>query len=131
MDTRPLDALIRKLDGGSASNWLRGAAEEVKNDIVDVFNSGPAGRAYPRGNGKVHYASSPGYPPNIDTGALRASWRVIPKGKLTFWVATDKDYAPGLEFGTTRIAPRPYIRPVFDNWSRNKLKRSLEAWIKR
>jgi hypothetical protein len=130
IDTRPLEALIKKMDG-DLGDWLRGVAEEIKNDVVTSFNTGPRGRAYPRGNGKVHYASTAGNPPNVDTGALRASIRVIPKSKLRYWVAAGTDYAEGLEFGTTRIRPRPYMRPAFDKWSRGgKLARSLEGWMK-
>ena len=131
VDTRPLEALIKKMDG-DLGDWLRGVAGEMANDVKTSFNTGPRGRAYPRGNGKVHYASTAGNPPNVDTGALRASIRVIKKGKYVFWVADGVNYGIGLEIGTTRIRPRPFMRPVFDNWSRGgKLARSLEGWIKR
>jgi len=131
VDTRALEDLIKKMDV-NLGDWLRGVAEEIRNDVVASFNTGPNGRAYPRGNGKVHYASSPNYPPNIDTGALRASIRVIPKSKLRYWVADGVEYGHGLEVGTTRIRPRPFMRPAFDKWTRGgKLAQSLEGWIKR
>ena len=130
MDKRPLEALIRKTDG-QLGDWLRGVGEEIRNDVVLSFNTGPSGRAYPRGNGKTHYASSPNYPPNVDTGTLKASIRVIKKGKLVFWVADGVEHGIKLEIGTTRIAPRPFMRPAFDAWTRGgKLARSMEAWLK-
>jgi hypothetical protein len=130
MDTRPLEALIKKT-GGELGDWLRGVAGEMSNDVVLSLGTGPRGRGYPRGNGKVHYASTAGNPPNIDTGTLRASIRAIKKGILTFWVADGVEYGHALEMGTTRIAPRPFIRPVFDRWGNGKLADSLEAWLKR
>lgn len=130
MDTRPIEALISKMDG-RLGDWLHGVANGIKNDAVLSLNTGPAGRAYPRGRGKVHYASSPGYPPNVDTGTLRASMRVEKKSKLKFWVVDGVDYGAGLEFGTTRILPRPFMRPAFDVWRRGKLADSLRVWMRR
>lgn len=131
MDDRPLKALIKKMDG-QLGDWLAGVASEITNDVVMIFNTGPRGRAYPRGNGKLHYASSPNNPPNVDLGILRASIRPIKKSALRYWVADGTDYGLGLEVGTSRIAPRPFMRPVFDDWTRGgKLARSLEGWMKR
>jgi len=110
---------------------LAGVAEEIRNDVVLSFNTGPRGREYARGNGKVHYASSPNNPPNVDTGILRASIRVIKKGKLVFWVADGVNYGFPLEMGTRGIAPRPFMRPAFYKWTGGKLAKSLEEWLKR
>ena len=130
LDIRPLQSYIKKMD--DVGDWLAGVAEEIRNDVVLSFNTGPRGREYPRGNGKVHYASTPGNPPNVDLGILKASIRVIKKGKLIFWVADGTDYGFPLEMGTTRIVPRPFMRPAFDKWTREgKLARSLEGWLKR
>jgi phage gpG-like protein len=37
-------------------------------------------------------------------------------GKFTVVVGTNVNYAPYLEFGTSRIAARPFMRPVFDSF---------------
>lgn len=128
LDTKALDALIKKMDG-KADNWLRGVAGEMANDIKLKFNTGPRGRMYVRGKRKVHYASTAGNPPNVDMGTLRASIRAIRKGNLHYWVADGTDYGMALEMGTTRIAPRPFVRPVFEEWRNGKLAKSAEAWI--
>ncbi len=68
------------------------------------------------GGGKLygsHRASAPGQPPTTWSGDLRASitHTVIKLGMLwTAIVGTDKDYAPKLEYGTSKMAPRPFMR---------------------
>jgi HK97 gp10 family phage protein len=60
-----------------------------------------------------HRASAPGQPPSVWTGDLRASitHTVVKVGVfLTAVVGTDKDYAPLLEYGTSKMAPRPFMR---------------------
>jgi len=60
-----------------------------------------------------HRASAPGQAPTVLTGDLRASitHTVIKIGLfLTAIVGTDKEYAPMLEFGTSRMSPRPFMR---------------------
>lgn len=61
----------------------------------------------------THIASAPGEAPAIDTGLLRAS---IQAKRITYaqtWVVNaGTDYAEGLEFGTPRIAPRPFMLPA-------------------
>lgn len=130
LDLKPLRELITKTEGG-LDGWLGGVAGEIANDAKLEFNTGPRGRMYVRGKGKVHYASSPGYPPNVDTGALRASIRAIKKGNLHYWVVDGVEYGIKLENGTTRIAPRPFMRPAMAGWQNGKLATSLTEWLKR
>lgn len=71
-------------------------------------------RVYRRGR-RVHVASAPGSAPAPDTGRLSSSygWRVTSLG--VGWlleVGTAVEYAPHLEFGTSRMAPRPHLRPA-------------------
>lgn len=64
----------------------------------------------------VHRASAPGQPPAVDTGMLRRSMQIDvsrlkernPRGR----VGTNVNYAKGLEYGTRKVRPRPYFRPV-------------------
>lgn len=56
-------------------------------------------------------ASAPGDPPAPDTGNLRNSIDYELTSETTSHVGTDVEYAEPLEFGTTRIAPRPFMRP--------------------
>lgn len=67
--------------------------------------------------------SSPGNPPGVDTGRLRASWRHRITGPHAGEVFTDVVYAPFLEFGTRRMAPRPHAGPTAE-WMAGDLRRN-------
>lgn len=56
--------------------------------------------------------SSPGEPPGVDTGALRASIHVENTGTYSRAIAAGVDYAVYLEFGTERMAARPSAMPT-------------------
>lgn len=59
---------------------------------------------------KFHRASAPGEAPARDMGALSNSIRAKRSGKLQYMVFTNSDYAQALEFGTRKMAPRPFFR---------------------
>ena len=56
-------------------------------------------------------------PPAVDTGRLRASYGAsasrTPDG-AELEVASGREYAPYLEFGTRRMSPRPFMGPALD-----------------
>jgi HK97 gp10 family phage protein len=72
--------------------------------------------------------SSPGEAPAVDTGRLRASitHRVeMDSGEAVAYVGTNVKYAPYLEFGTSRMAARPFMVPAIERnreWIKDKLK---------
>lgn len=58
-----------------------------------------------------HQASAPGEPPASDTGGLVSSIRWEFTGsKLAIRVIAGTEYAAFLEFGTSRMLPRPFLR---------------------
>lgn len=61
-------------------------------------------------------ASSPGEFPHRRTGALQQSIRVgvidARRRAVTGQFGSDLDYATYLELGTSRMAPRPFLRPT-------------------
>lgn len=65
-------------------------------------------------SGKGHVASAPGEPPNRDTGHLQAHLTTTNPRPLLAEVRSEAEYAAALEFGTERMAERPYIRPARD-----------------
>lgn len=85
-------------------------SELMTNNIKLSFNTSPPGRTYQRGH-VYHIASLPGFPPNVDTGALRASMWWQRKGRFVRWIMAGTDYAEHLEYGTTKMAPRPFMVP--------------------
>lgn len=107
---------------------LRGCAEQIVGDIKVSMGSSPPGRAYQRGR-VTHIASRPGYPPNPDTGALRASMRWARLRKNLYAVHDGVEYGAYLELGTWRMAARPFITPVFEEWRRRKFVDALEQLI--
>lgn len=57
--------------------------------------------------------SAPGNPPHVDTGRLRQSLQpsVVRTGNtIRGTVSTNLEYAPHLEYGTSRMQPRPFMR---------------------
>jgi hypothetical protein len=127
IDTRKMQQIIRN-EPERVDKWLRGVANEILGDIVLSFNTSPAGRTYTRGN-VTHIASQPGYPPNVDTGALRASMGVRRLKQLAYEIHDGVEYGVHLEFGTERMAARPFVGPVFDDWQRkidDDARRNLE-----
>lgn len=74
------------------------------------------GRVYKRGN-VSHQASAPGDAPASDTGNLRQSITAeIRDGGLSARVGPalgdDPNYAVFLEYGTRKMAARPFLRPT-------------------
>lgn len=102
---------------GEADAWLRGVCIQMLNEIVLSFNTSPGGRVYelykPR---RTHTASTPNNPPNVDTGALRASMTFTKNGELDYQIHDQVEYGIYLEYGTAKMAPRPFVNPVFKDW---------------
>lgn len=85
----------------------------VVNNVKRIIRSSPAGgRQYGRrGPGRPpHRASAPGEPPASDTGRLMSSY-TFQVGFGYVDVGTNVQYAKWLEFGTSKMRPRPHFRP--------------------
>lgn len=63
-------------------------------------------------SGKNHVPSKPGEPPNEDTGHLRSNITVTQVGPLHVRVASNARYSGFLEFGTSKMAARPFMGPA-------------------
>jgi hypothetical protein len=124
LDKRKLDRLGLSA-AGVLETIIGTAAHDIANDIVLSFGTSPNGRRYGR-----HIASRPGYPPNIDTGALRASIKAVRKGRYVWWVQDGVPYGIELELGRERTAPRPFMRPMIELWRRQRM-RELAERVKR
>jgi hypothetical protein len=80
---------------GLAKKALNYAAKLVPNRFKEVLGRGPA-------------ASSPGDPPNTQTGTLQESVFTEPSG-LSFGIGFGAEYSDFLETGTSRMASRPFM----------------------
>jgi hypothetical protein len=75
-----------------------------------IQNPPKTGRIYR--HGKIeHQASAPWQAPATDTGNLVNTALTERKAEADWEVGFTAEYAAGLEFGTARILPRPYLRP--------------------
>ena len=74
-----------------------------------------SGRIYERSAGRnlspTHQASAKGEAPAVDTGALVNSIKVVQPKPNFGYVGTDIQYGFWLEYGTTRMGPRPWLNP--------------------
>lgn len=99
-----------------------------------LFFTDGQGRLRAYGHRTPHRASSPGSPPAVDTGALRASYSAntasLGAAGAELTIASGKDYAVYLEFGTSRMAPRPHLRPLMASrgiWVTQEVARGIEG----
>jgi len=119
----------------SVNNVLAEGALRIEGEMVESIQKGPkTGRRYKRGQ-VFHQASSPGQAPASDTGTLAnrsISTRKTRKGR-SYFIGVNKGgglkYAKSLEFGTRKMAPRPFVRPAFKKWE-PKIKKVLRQKLK-
>lgn len=135
-----LQQLLRQLEqvGAKAEQVMLETITDLVTDThgfaVSGIQGGPkSGATYARGS-VTHTASAPGQYPASDTGRLAASVRMeMPQaGNLTGRVGTAVFYGPMLEFGTSRMAARPWLMPSFERAKigvERELRARLEARI--
>jgi len=63
-------------------------------------------------SGKGHVPSNPGEPPNADTHLLSDNIEVTQPAALRVEVSSNAPYSSELEFGTSKIAARPFMGPA-------------------
>ena len=127
VDMRRLQTIVSTLPR-AADDALNAAAQDALAQIQLSFNSSPAGRTYTHGSVE-HTASAPGYPPNVDTGALRASMRVEKAGNLEYQVMDGVEYGVYLELGTARMAARPFVTPMIEAMRQGELGRAMKRYL--
>jgi len=91
---------------------LASAAEMNSHAIVKIQTNSGSGRGYKRGS-RTHIASSPGEFPNTDRGELVSKMFFELRSRLTVAWGNFAKHARPLEFGTSRMAARPFIRPTY------------------
>lgn len=113
VDTEGIDRLLQQ-EPQKVERWLDGFVEDMVTNIKNSFGTSPPGLSYTRGS-VTHVASQPGYPPNVDTGALRASIRWEKTGTAERTIMAGTEHAEYLENGAedAGIEPRPFMGPEF------------------
>ncbi|QTH19788.1 HK97 gp10 family phage protein [Rhizorhabdus wittichii] len=102
-------ARLRRLTSPEAQRQigaaLFAAGSQIETDAAISITTGAV-------SGKNHVPSAPGEPPNADTHVLDRSIETNMVAPLHAQVSANAPYAVELEFGTSKMAERPYMRPA-------------------
>ena len=98
-------------------------ADTIKADIQHSITAGAV-------SGRNHVASSPGEPPNADTGGLHRQVEAARTGPLKAEASSNAPHAIPLEYGTSRMQERPSVRPAVAK-NRDKMAGRLAVTINR
>jgi len=110
-----IDEVVAKIQGNLKTK-MEDATMTVRNKAVEVLSGTRSGRQYYVPYTKTLYtASAPGEAPAVATGRLRQSIATeVSQDGLQGGVGTDLDYGLFLEQGTSKMQPRPWLRPSFE-----------------
>lgn len=97
LDTKTLDRIAAKLNTNT-SDFVHMMALTCMMEVLTHFS-----RESP---------SAPGEPPGVDTGTLKSSINVNSLGPTIYAVNVGTDYGIHLEYGTIRMAARPFLLPA-------------------
>lgn len=110
---------IEKLAEEKIAMLLQSIGQTVRGNAVKLIQTQTAGQPYTRyknGSKRTGIASSAGNPPNTDTGNLVKDIQVRTVNKKEVTVGTSAQGAPYgkfLEYGTSRMAERPWLEPAY------------------
>lgn len=108
-DDRQVRDIIRR---AAARGVFRGGQLVRTHAVRSILGGAKSGRIYVR-RGIAHQASAPGEPPASDTGRLANSIDVkLDAVRVVATVSASTRYAAFLEYGTQKMAPRPFMRPA-------------------
>lgn len=117
VDLRGLENVAERIAGAAGQRAIRQALNAgallVENHAKrSILTGAKTGKTYKRGT-VSHRASAPGQPPASDTGRLVSSFLTEPGSEpLSYDVRANAMYAGFLENGTSKMAPRPFLRPA-------------------
>jgi HK97 gp10 family phage protein len=128
---RVRDAVAKELARGMFASAKKVEAEAKKS----ILSGEKSGRVYRRRT-VAHRASAPGEAPASDTGRLVNSITGTYEPSETAGVIRAGSgivkYARMLEFGTSRMAARPFFFPAFErskNWIRERLNKAVRTAV--
>lgn len=126
----------------NVSKSIKLCCEKVRSDIQESMakTERDMSKTYFTNNKtKAHHPSLPGNPPAVDSGNLRNSIRyeVHSEGSEIYGVVgstqKDPDYAVFTEYGTNKMAPRPWLRPAMqknNEWIRKSMANAVANTLK-
>jgi HK97 gp10 family phage protein len=126
---RGIERLIARFDrlsipriGAALGKALYATADAVAVDAAISITTGAV-------SGKGHVPSSPGSPPNADTHMLDRSIEAALVSPLVATATANAPYAAALEYGTSKMAERPYMRPAALK-NRDTLRENIAAVVR-
>lgn len=107
--------LTRMARGADVTPALLRGAERTRTAYVEAVQTPSPGRPDIRYSPRrAVTVSNPGEAPNADTGTLVNSTGVVSERRNKAETFASASYADALEFGTHKMAPRPAMKPAFD-----------------
>jgi HK97 gp10 family phage protein len=110
---------------------IKGSAQLIRGEAIKSIQTGAkTGIVYQKYNPRrQHRASAPGQAPASDTGNLVSKIIVKQKTKNITQVESGADYSKYLEYGTSKMEPRPFLFPAFEK-SRDKIVKAVFNRVK-
>ena len=128
--------MLDKYEKGALNGIRRavalGAVNVQREAVKSIQEGGKSGVVYQKYNPRrVHQASAAGEPPASDTSLLASniSLDIDPDG-LGASVDSRADYSSFLEFGTSKMAARPFMQPALEV-NRKKIKANMAEELKK
>ncbi len=105
---------------------VKGGAQLIRGEAIKSIQSGAkSGIVYEKYNPRrTHRASAPGEAPASDTGNLVSKIIIRQDGKDKTNVESNAHYSAYLEYGTSKMEPRPFMFPAFEK-SRQPIEQAV------
>ena len=119
---------IRKIQQGMRQSFYLAGKAIVKESRRLINLKPKSGRTYivkvgiggkPLAKARRHVASAPGEAPAVITGDLRKSVDFKVHGHTILEIGANTEYARELEYGTNKMAARPYLKPAIQSERQN------------
>ena len=118
---------------------VKGGGQLIRTEAIKSIQTGSkSGVLYQMYNPRrEHRASAPGQAPASDTGNLVSKIIVRQKSQDVTSVESNADYSAFLEYGTSKMDPRPFMLPAFEKSKKpilnavfNRVKKKIEEYTK-
>jgi HK97 gp10 family phage protein len=118
---------------------VKGGGQQIRNEAIKSIQAGgKSGIVYQKYNPRrEHRASAPGQAPASDTGNLVSKIIVKQKSRNRVNVESNANYSAYLEYGTSKMQPRPFMLPAFEKSKKpiinavlNRVKQKIMEYTK-
>ena len=118
---------------------VKGGAQLIRGEAIKSIQTGAkSGVMYQMYNPRrEHRASAPGQAPASDTGNLVSKIIVRQKSQDVTSVESNANYSAFLEYGTSKMQPRPFMLPAFEKSKKpiinavlNRVKQKIMEYTK-